>query len=176
MSDPSSILSISLQRITFAHTCEKCGKHTCDSRYIEIWKEEWNMDLHGGGMIDLDGKAISGAVGKPCNCSLSPPRGDFVKGYEFAILSRPVEEKKILISFDSVCKGCTHPRRGRGFLIRHGFDMEKVIVDKYGVVNISQTEEIKDMISVKGLPPSFIGSCQCTYDQWEPVFTLAVIH
>lgn len=178
MSDSGSI-SPSPQaqaRITFAHTCEKCKKHTCDSRYIERWKDEWDEYLYVGGVIDLDGRAITMAIGRPCNCPRAPKEGDYVKGYEFAVLSTPAEQKKRMISFDSVCKNCTLPKRGRGFFIRHGFDMEKVIIDKYGLVNISQIEEIKDMISVKGISLGFIGDCKCTYDRWDPVFTLVILH
>jgi len=121
-------------------------------------------------MVDLDGKAISGAIGKPCNCQNSPSRGEYVKGYEFAVVSESEGPgKKGRISFDSYCKGCTLPLRGRGCFIRSDL---KLIYDRYGLVNVSQCEKIKKMISLK---PT-IGGCQCTYEKWDPVFVLAIIH
>lgn len=154
-----------MSRITFSHKCELCSKITCDSRYITRWEKSWYLDIFAGGMLDLDGRTITKAIGKPCNCEKSPQLGDFVKGFYFAVLSGIYDRSSPkMISFFGKCKICKSEIYANGDKLSQSCDIP---TDSYGIVDIIDMEKV-----IRYISPD---KCKCK-EIWKPVFYVAILH
>jgi|DEB0MinimDraft_10_1074344.scaffolds.fasta_scaffold84074_2 hypothetical protein len=160
-------------KITFAYHCPYCKKEIYESRKIEEWKKEWSLDVYYGGIIDLDGVTISNCIGKICDCKKSPGRGEYMKGFLFAVITKDYirEDLTNIISFYSICKNCSNDRYGK---------IEDIVcpdvkeVDLNGVVN--SRFSLKDYVKYKRSISFLKGKCQCEYSHWDPHILKGVIH